>query len=287
MFPNKVVVPAPAKLNLFLHIVGQRDDGYHKLQTIFQILDYGDTLEFNFNTTNGITLSSTIESLQSEDNLILRAARALEEKTGKRLNADIHLNKILPMGGGIGGGSSDCATTLLTLNHCLALGLSTDELLAIGVRLGADVPVFILGKTAWAEGIGEQLKPMEFQQRWYLVLHPKQHVSTIELFKNPDLTRNTPESTIRPALADTGHNDFEPLVRAIYPDIEEAFQIAQKYGNPKLTGTGSCLFLTMQDEMTARTTQAELTRLHPELSPFVAQGLNTSPALKALNSIRA
>lgn len=285
MQPFNVAIPAPAKLNLFLHIVGQRADGYHKLQTIFQLLDYGDTLEFSSKTSGGISLSCNDKSLEGEDNLIIKAARALQQVSTQNINAHIHLNKVLPMGGGIGGGSSDCATTLITLNRLFQLNLPQQQLLDIGARLGADVPVFILGKTAWAEGIGEQLTPLQQPEHWYVVLHPNQHVSTVELFQNPDLTRDTPVSTIRPALADTGHNDFEPLVRSIYPIIERAFQAAKPYGQPRLTGTGSCLFLTMQDEMTARNVLTALKRLHPEFSPFIAKGVSSSPAHKALEAL--
>ncbi|TCS41390.1 4-(cytidine 5'-diphospho)-2-C-methyl-D-erythritol kinase [Reinekea marinisedimentorum] len=285
MQPFNVAIPAPAKLNLFLHIIGQRADGYHQLQTIFQLLDYGDTLEFSSKASGGISLSCDNTSLQGDDNLIIKAAKALQQATGSKLNAHIHLNKVLPMGGGIGGGSSDCATTLLALNQLFGLNLPMQQLLEIGAKLGADVPVFILGKTAWAEGIGEQLTPLPRAEQWYLVLHPNQHVSTVELFKNPDLTRDTPVSTIRPALADTGHNDFEPLVRSIYPTVEHAFQAAQPFGQPRLTGTGSCLFLTMQDEMTARNVLTAIARQHPEFSPFIAKGVCSSPAHKALKAL--
>jgi 4-diphosphocytidyl-2-C-methyl-D-erythritol kinase len=283
--PSKVVVPAPAKLNLFLHIVGKKTNGYHKLQTIFQLLDYGDMIEFTLRNTGGISLSSNNKSLEGKDNLIIKAAKALESATGTTFNTHIHLNKILPMGGGVGGGSSNCATTLLTLNTLYKLELTQSQLLKIAVKLGADVPVFVLAKTAWAEGIGDQLTPMQTNNQWFVVLHPNEHVSTVELFKHPDLTRDTPESKIRPALANSGHNDFEPLVKSIYPGIRQAFRAAQEYGKPRLTGTGSCLFLTMQDKMTAQNVYAELSRLHPEFSPFIAKGVNTSPVIEALESI--
>lgn len=286
-FPGTVTVPAPAKLNLFLHIIGRREDGYHRLQTIFQLLDVGDTLEFTARKNGGLHLTCDNPELEGEDNLIVKAVRALEQYCETTFHLSIHLNKRLPMGGGIGGGSSDCATTLLALNRLFHLDISTESLLEIGTRLGADVPVFILGRTAWAEGIGEQLTPVDLDENWYLVLHPNEHVSTPKLFAHPDLTRNTPVSTIRPALAQTGHNDFEPLVRMLYPKVNRAFDSVQPYGTAKLTGSGSCLFIKMQDEMTARNALTEITQSHPELTPFVAQGVNVSPAVKALKSIRA
>lgn len=273
-----LTVCAPAKLNLFLHIVGRTPNGYHALQSIFQLLDFNDELEFRLNASATITLTCSDKSLETEDNLVLKAAKALQCHTNTPKGAQIHLTKVLPMGGGIGGGSSDAATTLLALNQLWQCDLSLDELAAIGLALGADVPVFIRGHSAWAEGVGDQLTPLSLPEQWFVVIHPNIHVSTAELFAHPQLTRDTPTSTIRPALAVSGHNDFEPLVRKLYPDIDDIFQTCQTIGLAKLTGTGSCLFIATESKTAAENVKIQLLQSNPTLTVYVARGVNISPA---------
>lgn len=283
---NSITLPAPAKLNLFLHINSQRPDNYHNLQTIFQLIDWCDWLTFTKKASGGPTLASKQAELTGPDNLILKACHAVEQQLGRTLPVHIELTKNLAVGGGIGGGSSDAATTLHGLNRLFDLRLSTQQLVEIGRPLGADVPVFVRGKTAWAEGIGDQLTPITLPERWYVILHPNVHVSTADLFRNAQLTRNTPLSTIRPALADEGRNDFEPVVRALYPEINKVFLAAQKYGEARLTGTGACLFLSTTDEFSA---QAMLTNLQQDIANLkghVARGHNESPVLDALSATK-
>ena len=280
---SELTLLAPAKLNLFLHIVGRRIDGYHELQTLFQLLDYGDTVFLKKNTNGGLQFTCSNPELETTDNLIVKAVRALEFTTNRRLNVTIHLDKLLPMGGGIGGGSSDCATTLLGLNKLFELDLPSQTLLDLGKSLGADVPVFINGKSAWAEGIGEHLTKLLLPENWFLVVKPNVHVATPALFAHPELTRNTPTSTIHTALAQTGHNDFEPLVRKLYPTIESAFQQCAPFGKAKLTGTGACLFLTLPTKAMAEELLAKLQRSNPDFSAFIAQGTNTSKTIMQLN----
>lgn len=277
-----LTLSAPAKLNLFLHITGRRNDGYHELQTIFQLLDYGDTLTFKRKESGKVSLTCSNPKLANDDNLIIKAVRLLELHCGQSLPVDIHLEKVLPMGGGIGGGSSDCATTLLALNHLFALNLTPETLIELGAQLGADVPVFVNGKTAWADGIGEKLSPIDMLPKTYLVLHPNVHVSTPKLFGHPELTRNTPISKIRPALANEGHNDFEPLVRKLYPDIENAFKAASQYGLARLTGTGACLFMEALNKEDAQNKLRAIQAEHPTISGFIAQGISTSPVFGQL-----
>ncbi|WP_287439144.1 4-(cytidine 5'-diphospho)-2-C-methyl-D-erythritol kinase [Reinekea sp.] len=281
---NSLTLSAPAKLNLFLHITGRRPDGYHQLQTLFQLLDYGDELTFTVGQQGGVTLTCNQPELVNDDNLVIRAAASLAAFSGQTFNVHIHLDKRLPLGGGIGGGSSDAATTLLALNHLYQLRVAEADLLILAARLGADVPVFVAGQTAWAEGIGERLTPMPLPERWYLVVFAHEHVATPLLFAHPELTRDTPASTIDAALAESGHNDFEPLVRTLYPSIDKAFQACQPYGHAKLTGTGACLFLSLTNKNHASDILQRLTLDHPELSVFLAQGINQSTALRQLRS---
>ncbi len=272
-----LTLPAPAKLNLMLHIVGRRDDGYHLLQTLFQLVDFGDELSFTPRADNHIEVSPAIPGVANEDNLITRAARALQKVTGCTLGADITLTKRLPLGGGIGGGSSDCATTLLGLNKLWNLGLDEDTLAVIGLNLGADVPVFVRGRSAWAEGIGDQLTPVALPEHWFVVIHPGVHVSTAMLFGHPELTRNSPVSTIRTALTGAGHNNFEPVARMLYPEIDHAFRQLSQYGSPRLSGSGACLFVQTQSDMAAQTILRTMTERNPGYSGFVTRGVNQSP----------
>lgn len=269
-----ITVKSPAKLNLFLHITGRRPDGYHQLQTVFQLIDLCDEMTFTPRADHQITLSCNLPELVSEDNLILKAARALSLKQNLP-GFDIHLNKIIPMGGGLGGGSSNAATTLIALNHLWELKLTEEALLALAVKLGADVPLFVKGVNAWAEGIGEELTPIELPERAYLIIQPPVHVSTPKLFSSPHLTRNTKTITIRDYQQSAAtRNDFESLVRAQYPAVEAAFEALSSLGSPRLTGSGACLFITCQSLQEAKNL---LVQCPPPMVAFAAQGLRESP----------
>lgn len=277
-------VPAPAKLNLFLHITGRRDDGYHNLQTLFQFIDRCDELSFRLRDDDQLTLEPQVDGVAFEDNLIIRAARALQkisqQQHGKLPGADIRLKKILPMGGGLGGGSSDAATTLLTLNTLWQLQLSFDELADIGLRLGADVPVFVRGQAAFAEGVGEQLTPTpQLDEPWYLVVVPQVHVNTGKIFSNKCLTRDTEIINIRTALRREGNNDCQAVVSTLYPEVGKALNLLNNFSHAKLTGTGACIFSSFGSEAEAIRVSDQLPA---EYVSFVAKGVNTSPAHKIL-----
>lgn len=279
-----LTLPAPAKLNLFLHITGRRADGYHELQTLFQLLDYGDELTFNSRSDSKIHLLTPMAGVANADNLVMRAALALQrharQKSGvMHPGADISLVKRIPAGGGLGGGSSDAATTLLALNRLWKLGLSLSQLAAIGLPLGADIPVFIYGQTAWAEGIGERLTAVELAETWYLVLHPKCHVSTAEIFADKELTRDTPAITIRAFLGQGGKNSCQPVVEKHYPEVKKARQWLDNFSSASMTGTGACVFAKFDSEALAR---AVLAAKPGSWDGFVARGVNLSPAHTAL-----
>lgn len=266
--------PAPAKLNLFLHITGQRDDGYHLLQTAFQFLDWSDQLHFESNTTGQLTLRSPQLDIKPENNLVLRAAKALKEFTGCELGADIALDKRLPMGGGLGGGSSDAATTLVALNQIWRCELSLQTLAEIGLKLGADVPVFVMGHAAWAEGVGEKLTAFTPPTPWYLVVDPGVHVSTAEIFSDPELTRDSKIITISSFLSGEVSNVCQVVVEKRYPAVAAAAKWLSQFGKPELTGTGGCIFVSFKTETEANRVKQQL----PELwQGFVARGLNISP----------
>ncbi|EWG97923.1 4-(cytidine 5'-diphospho)-2-C-methyl-D-erythritol kinase [Halomonas sp. BC04] len=275
-------LPAPAKLNRMLHIVGRREDGYHELQTLFQFLGYGDTLQLSRRDDDRITLSPIMGDIRAEENLIVRAARLLQAETGCRLGADIHLTKRLPMGGGLGGGSSDAATTLLGLDRLWGLGLGQDRLASLGLSLGADVPVFVRGRSAWAEGIGEQLTPVTLDTPWFVVLHPGVAVATAAVFGAAQLTRDTPPITMARALqggAPSWHNDCEPTVRSLYPPVAEAIDWLGRRAPTMLTGTGACVFAQVETEAEAKRIVADLPS---RFTAFIARGLNLSPLHAAL-----
>lgn len=281
---DKLTLPAPAKLNLFLHITGRRPDGYHELQTVFQMLDFGDSLEFTRTKSGNITLTPELTGVNIEDNLIYKAAKLLEPFRTETLGIDIRIDKKLPMGGGLGGGSSNAATTLLALNKLWNCELSSDRLATLGLALGADVPVFVHGFTAFAEGIGEQLTPVQTPENWYVILCPETHVSTAQIFSNELLTRDTPKMKIAPALEgqalDGFRNDCEPLVTQLYPPIQEAIKWLSKYGPARLTGTGACCFCRVESETKARQV---LNSASSKFKGFIAKGVQLSPALKRLN----
>lgn len=276
---NELTLTSPAKLNLFLKILGRRPDGYHLLQTLFQLLDYGDELRFRHRPDGEIKLSPQIPGVPAADNLIVRAATMLQERSGCRLGADIELTKRLPMGGGIGGGSSNAATTLLALNTLWQTGLTLDELAGLGLQLGADVPVFVRGRTAWAEGIGEQLQAVETDEKWYLVVIPPCSVSTAEIFSSQQLTRNSSPIKIAAFLEQGAGNDCEAVVRKLYPEVDFALNWLGQFAPAQLTGTGSCLFASFTERDDAQQVYEQL----PEnLRAFVARATNISPVHRAL-----
>lgn len=279
-----LILPAPAKLNLMLHIVGRRTDGYHLLQSQFQFLDYCDSLHFQLNDSQQIKLVSSIADLPTEDNLVVKAIRKLLAFKNIELpsGVDIRLDKKIPMGGGLGGGSSNAATTLLALNHLWSLGLSIDQLADIGLSLGADVPVFVHGFAAWAEGVGERLTPIELKERWFLVITPACHISTQEIFCHPELTRDTEIMTITRALDQGGHNDCEAIARSLYKEVDEAIIWLSRFAPAQMTGTGACVFAGFDDVDQANAVYHQLPN---HWHGFVAQGKNTSPLHKTLAEI--
>ncbi len=295
MSPN-FSLPAPAKLNLFLHVLGQRADGYHLLETLFQLLDWGDELEFL--PADSLHLEQfPAADFPINENLVYRAARILQSHTGSKRGAHIKLHKNIPVGAGLGGGSSDAATTLLGLNHLWELGLSIDELAEIGLSLGADVPVFVRGQTALAQGIGEKLWPVELEENWFLVVTPDIHISTASVFGHPELTRDGQSiadgqesqltcagrnSKIR-ALADLGgRNDCQAVVEKLHPDVARMRKALEKFAPAKMSGTGSSLFMQFPDKMAAEQVCDYLQETAAikalEHSAFIARGVNQSAA---------
>jgi 4-diphosphocytidyl-2-C-methyl-D-erythritol kinase len=269
-------IQAPAKLNLFLHITGRRPDGYHELQTIFQLIDYADTLEIERRADGKLILDCDLTVLNSDDNLILRAARALREATGCKEGASISLHKRIPMGAGLGGGSSNAASTLLALNFLWQTQLDTAQLCGLGLRLGADVPLFVQGESAWAEGVGERLTPVQLPTRFYVVICPDCHVSTRDIFSNEQLTRHTSAIKMAAFLAGHTRNDCENLVRSLYPPVDEALEWLGQYGPARMTGTGSSIFAGFDSEQEA----ARVLALRPShWKGFTARGLQRSTAL--------
>ena len=277
-----LTLPAPAKLNLMLHILGRRPDGYHELQTIFQFLDYGDELSFALREDGEVRLQTEIADVPHDSNLIVKAARALKEQSDCELGVDIWLKKVLPMGGGIGGGSSDAATTLLGLNHLWQLGWDEDRLAALGLKLGADVPVFVRGHAAFAEGVGEILTPVDPEEPWYVVLVPQVSVSTAEIFSDPLLTRDTPPIKVRPVPKGNSRNDCLPVVARRYSDVRNALNLLGKFTEAKLTGTGSCVFGAFPNKAEADKVSALLTET---LTGFVAKGSNVSMLHRTLQTL--
>lgn len=271
--PTPLTLPAPAKLNLMLHVLGRREDGYHELQTLFQFLDHSDELTFARREDGQIRLLSDLPGVDHESNLIVRAARLLHQQGDDVPGADITLVKRLPMGGGIGGGSSDAATTLLGLNRLWNLGLDLDRLAQLGLSLGADVPVFVRGHAAFAEGVGERLQAVELPEPWYLVAVPQVSVSTAEIFSDPELTRNTPPITVRSLLAGGGHNDCQPVVEKRYPQVRNALSLLNKFVPARMTGTGACVFGSFPNEGEADKVRRQLPATLPS---FVARGSNVS-----------
>ncbi|MBY3671139.1 4-(cytidine 5'-diphospho)-2-C-methyl-D-erythritol kinase [Vibrio cholerae] len=279
MIHGTTVWPSPAKLNLFLYITGRRANGYHDLQTLFQFLDHGDELTITANNSGNITLSPALADVALEDNLIYKAAMALKNAAQSPLGADIQLHKVLPMGGGIGGGSSNAATTLVALNYLWQTGLSDEQLAEIGLALGADVPVFTRGFAAFAEGVGEELSAVEPEEKWYLVVRPAVSIATKDIFTHPQLMRNTPKRDLASLLATPYENDCEKIVRSLYPEVDKQLSWLLQYAPSRLTGTGSCVFAEFSSRKDA---QAVFVQLSDNVLAFVAQGRNVSPLRKTL-----
>jgi 4-diphosphocytidyl-2-C-methyl-D-erythritol kinase len=268
--------PAPAKLNLFLQVTGRREDGYHDLQTLFQLIDLADDIQIQVRRDALIERQAGPEGVPAEADLVVRAARALQVASGSSLGANLSVTKRIPMGGGLGGGSSDAATVLVALNQLWKCGLNEDELAAIGVNLGADVPVFVRGRSAWAEGRGECLTPVELPERWFILVHPGVHVPTAAVFQAPELTRNSTPITMGGFLQSGGRNDFEPVVRARYPEVARALEWLGHFAPARLTGTGSCIFAPCASLNEA---QDIVTRVPAPWRAMVTRGMNVSPLL--------
>ncbi|WP_020202659.1 MULTISPECIES: 4-(cytidine 5'-diphospho)-2-C-methyl-D-erythritol kinase [Cupriavidus] len=272
--------PAPAKLNLFLHVTGRRPDGYHTLQTVFQLVDWSDTLDFRRRDDGRIERVTEVPGVPADSDLIVRAARALQQAGGTAFGADIAIDKRLPMGGGIGGGSSDAATTLMALNHLWGLGLPREELKRIGLTLGADVPFFLHGENAFAQGIGEELATVELPESWFVIVHPRQHVPTPEIFSDGRLTRDTPISIVAVFAACTnkfafGRNDLETIATAKFGEVARALEWLRQYSpHARMTGSGACVFARFDDEQTA---QQVLERLPPGWDGKCARSLSRHP----------
>lgn len=278
--------PAPAKLNLFLYITGRRPDGYHNLQTLFQFLDYGDTLHIEPDQSGNISLLTPVAGVSDEQNLIVRAAKLLKQaaETSNPLlaqaGARISIEKTLPMGGGLGGGSSNAATVLVALNYLWQCNLTSNELAKLGLQLGADVPVFVEGFAAFAEGVGEQLQPAQPDEKWYLVAHPGVSVGTPEVFNDPGLTRDTPVRDLAALLAAPFSNDCEAVVRKRFREVDELVSWLLEYAPSRLTGTGACVFSEFDTESAAR----QVLELAPKgVRGFVARGVNVSPLRRTLS----
>ncbi|MEZ8060723.1 4-(cytidine 5'-diphospho)-2-C-methyl-D-erythritol kinase [Vibrio splendidus] len=272
--------PSPAKLNLFLYITGRRDNGYHELQTLFQFVEFGDELTVSANQeTSAITITPEIPGVATEDNLIWKAATALQQYTSTSFGADIELKKVLPMGGGIGGGSSNAATVLVALNYLWRLNLSDDQLAEIGLQLGADVPVFVRGHAAFAEGVGEQLQPANPDEKWYLVVKPQVSIATVDIFTHSELTRNTPKRALATLLEQEYVNDCEKIVRMLFPEVDKQLSWLLQYAPSRLTGTGSCVFAEFSSKKEA---ESVLEQLPDTVSAFVARGRNISPLKETL-----
>lgn len=277
--------PAPAKLNLFLHVVGRRSDGYHRLQTVFQLIDLIDVVTLVARADGDVCRSNPLPGLAVADDLCVRAARALQRATGCTLGADIGLDKRIPIGAGLGGGSSDAATVLVALNEIWKTGVNSAELAAIGLQLGADVPIFVHMQSAWAEGVGEVLQAIDLPEHWYVVVDPGVHVATPQIFAAPELTRDTPLTTIARFLSgEPTHNDLEPVVRARHRDVDSALVWLSSYAPARMSGSGSCVFAALADEARALAVAAAC----PETwRAFVVRGMAQSPLRAAVLADRA
>ncbi len=274
--------PSPAKLNLFLHIVGRMENGYHQLETVFQFLDYQDTISIRKTANNEITLLTPIKGVVNEDNLIIKAAKLLQNTIQCQQGAEIKLEKILPMGGGLGGGSSNAATVLLALNALWKTNLTLEQLAELGIKLGADVPIFVHGFAAFAQGIGEKLTPASPKTYWYLVSKPNCSISTQSVFTAKDLTRDTPAIRYSDADIETYHNDCQTWVIKHYPEVAKLLAWLVEYAPSQMTGTGACVFSRFSTEKEAYHVQSLLPN---GIDSFVAKGLNQSPLHTAIAAV--
>ena len=268
------VYPAPAKLNLFLHVVGRRADGYHLLQTLFRLVDHGDSLRFSARDDGQVVLATPLPGVAPESDLTVRAARLLQAESGCRKGVEIYIEKRLPMGGGLGGGSSDAATVLLALNHLWELGLPRQRLQEIGLTLGADVPVFIFGRNAFAEGIGENLQPLELPDAWYLVLEPPVQVPTAAIFSAPELKRDTSPMGAQDWTPGAGSNDLEAVAMARFPVVGEHLRWLNGFAEARMSGSGACVFAEFEEKAVA---QAVIDKLPTGMRGWLAAGLDEHP----------
>ena len=277
--------PAPAKLNLFLHVVGRRADGYHLLQSVFTLIELADSIRLKVRDDGAIRRVSDLPGVRAEDDLAVRAAILLQEASGTSQGADIEVDKHIPMGGGLGGGSSDAATVLLALDRLWGTGFGPDALAELGAALGADIPFFLQGSTAWVEGVGERLRPLSLPRRWYLVLTPPVEVPTGSVFASPELTRDTeplkmedfsaqPPTKLTFATKDGFRNDLEPVVSDRYPAVREHLEWLRKHADARMTGSGACVFAAFDDRAEADRVLGQLPR---KMKGFVAQGLEQHP----------
>ncbi len=271
---TSLACPAPAKLNLFLHVVGRRADGYHLLQTLFRFIDFGDTLHFTLRADGLVRRTSALDGVAEEQDLCVRAARLLQQESGCGLGADIAVEKRIPMGGGLGGGSSDAATTLLALNKLWNLGFTRERLMQLGLQLGADVPVFVFGENAFAEGVGEQLQAYPLPEAWYVVLFPPVQVPTARIFSHPELTRDTISLKIRDLSTHRLHNDLQPVACRLYPEVERHLAWLGQFAPAMMTGSGACVFAGFGDRAAA---EAVLGQLPRDMRGIVARGLPAHP----------
>ena len=268
--------PAPAKLNLFLHVVGRRADGYHLLQTAFRLISAADTIHIAVTDDGHITLETPIPGVPAEADLTVRAARLLQQATGSHQGCRLRIDKRLPMGGGLGGGSSDAATVLMALNHLWGCGQTQRQLQALGLQLGADVPFFIFGRDAFAEGVGEQLQSLTVPPAWYVVLTPPVQVPTVEIFSDAGLTRNTPPIIMAAFPTSQLRNDLEPVAKRKYPEVEQHLNWLSRFGSAMMTGSGACVFAAFGTQAEA---EAVLQQLPPSMQGFVASSLMQHPLL--------
>lgn len=273
---------SPAKLNLMLHITGRRPDGYHLLQTVFQFIDLCDQVRLEVNTSGIIRRLGDNQGIDEQQDLMVRAASLLKQHTASEFGVDISINKQIPMGGGLGGGSSNAATCLLALNQLWQLQLSEDELAELGLALGADVPVFVRGHAAWAEGVGEQIEPVELPEPWYLVLHPGINVPTSQIFNDQQLTRNCDPITIRGFLRAGGDNVCEPVARRLFPVVEQSLDWLGQRAVAKMTGTGACIYAAFDSQEKAEKVKSEVPA---QWTAWVTRGLNHNPLLRELEQL--
>ncbi len=273
---------SPAKLNLMLHITGRRPDGYHLLQTVFQFIDLYDRISFEVTDTGTVRRIGDNQGIDEQQDLLVRAANLLKRHSGSRHGVDIAVNKQIPMGGGLGGGSSNAATCLLALNRLWNLNLPVDELAALGLSLGADVPVFVRGHAAWAEGVGELIEPLDLPESWYLVLHPGINVPTSQIFNDQQLTRNCDPITIRGFLDSGGENVCEPVARRLFPPIDQSLNWLAERAEAKMTGTGACIYAAFDSQENAEKVKSAVPA---EWSAWVARGLNHNPVLEELERL--